>query len=99
MCDVRRRGQSGLIIKAKPEGGRVGSRSGALLGKARVVPRCPGVSPGRSRGGRHLGPVGRVALPRGAPVTPGRRQAALSRGVRPKRKKMSVFNDFLVFFG
>ena len=70
------------------------------LGKARVVPRCPGVSPGRSRGGRHLGPrAGRArGAARGAPVTPGRRQAALSE-VRPKKKrKRNVrFKEFWSF--
>ena len=41
----------------RPQPGGVG----AHLGKARVVPRCPGVSPGRSRGGRHLGPEAKTA--------------------------------------
>ena len=58
---------------------------------ARVVPRCPGVFPGRSRGGRHLGPVGRVALP----GVPGTSQGGVNPEVRPE-KKLSVF---MIFFG
>ena len=58
---------------------------GTHLGKARVVPRCPGVFSGRSRGDRHLGPVGRMALP----------EVAARQG---KKKKCPFFNDFLVFF-
>ena len=76
---------------------RQGGGDGAHLGKRRVVPGCPGVCPGCSRGGGHLGPVGRVALPRVCRSPRGVARRCSSPGAPRSGQKNESFVRFMIF--
>ena len=91
-----------LLIKVSIHVLRTTTLGGGGWGAPREGPRCPevpGCFPGAlPGGGRHLGPVGHVALPRVVPATPGRRKAALVPRSGRKNAFLSVFMIFGLFW-